>query len=63
MPAGSWKSPASSAGLLEIVEEQTGKLPAVMVTMMVMNRSIGRSNRTYQNRERNHREQNATKLH
>ncbi len=33
------------------------------MTMMVTNRSIGRSNRTHQNRKRDNRKQNATDLH
>jgi hypothetical protein len=34
-----------------------------MMTMMVTNRSIGRSNRTHQNSKRDNRKQNATNLH
>jgi hypothetical protein len=38
-------------------------LAVVMMTMMVTNRSIGGSNRTHQNCNRENRKQNATKLH
>jgi hypothetical protein len=38
-------------------------LAVVMMTMVVMNRSVGRSNRIHQNRERDNRKQNATNLH
>jgi hypothetical protein len=34
-----------------------------MMTMMVMNRSIGGHNRTHQDSERDNRKQNATNLH
>jgi hypothetical protein len=34
-----------------------------MMTMMVMNRGIGRNNRTHQDSERDNRKHNATNLH
>jgi hypothetical protein len=51
------------AGLQDTRTGPTPYLPAVMMTMMVTNRRIGRSNRTHQNSERDNRKQNATNLH
>ena len=58
------ESPAFRPGECLIPERsESQKLPTVMMTMVVTNRSIGRSNRTHQNSKRDNRKQNATDLH
>jgi len=46
------KNPASSAGFEMVEADDSPGLPAVVVTMVVVNRGVGRHNRTSQNRER-----------
>lgn len=46
-----------------VYERGKPMLPAVVVTMMMVNRGVGRHNRTSQNRERKNRKQKPCHFH